>query len=148
MRASALTAALLVLWNPASAEAQRAGDVLDGIRNGGGWVAVPIEGGSGEVRTLALPTVGLTLSGCVNVWAGHSGAWEITARDNVTDSVLEVSADPGVGVLFSHTFGMQAQLDFEFRWSEPRDTTLLLWVGLGMGEEPESASCQPRYSGG
>jgi hypothetical protein len=140
--------ALLATWLalPGALPAQEAGDILDGLRAGGGWVSIPIEGGRGSVRTLPLPTVGMTLSGCVNVWHGHSGAWELRAHELVADTSLVVQALPGVGVPFEHTFGMRAQIDFDVRWSEPRDTTLVLWIGLAVGRTSEEA-CQPVYGG-
>lgn len=119
-------------------------DILSGLQKGGGWVNVPIEEGRGSYSTVRLPTVRMTVDGCVNVWYGHTGTWTIHARDAVTDSTLVIDAEPGIGVPFSHTFGMQAQIDFDFRWSEPRDTTLLLWVGVDLDRrDAESAVCYP-----
>ena len=70
----------------------------------------------------------------------------IVPHETVTDSVLVITAEPGEGVPFSHTFGLRAQVDFDVRWSEPRDTTLLLWVGLAVGRTIEEA-CQPVFGG-
>jgi hypothetical protein len=146
-RASALLLAAC-LATTASAEGQVVSEVMSGIQNGGGWVEVPIQNGRGSMSTMTLPTVGLTLAGCITVWPGHSGSWVLEARDRVSNAVLEVTAEPGVGELFTHTFGLQAQIDFDFRWSEARDTTLLMWVGLNMGGEGKEESCEPRYAGG
>lgn len=133
---------LLVLATPAAG--QSVGGILSGLREGGGWVGIPIEGGEGSYTTVRLPTARMTLAGCVNVWYGHSGKWTIEARDQITDSTLIIAAEPGIGVPFSHTFGMQAKLDFRFRWSEPRDTTLMIWVGVDTdGEGGEPAVCDP-----
>lgn len=144
MRNVLLVFGLLIV--PAALSAQQPGEVLAGLRNGGGWVTVPIRAGVGSVSTATMPTVGMTIAGCINVWGGHSGEWEIRARDVVTDSTLVVRAVPGVGVPFSHTFGMKAQVDFAFRWSEPRDTTLMMWIGVAAGRTTEEA-CQPVYGG-
>lgn len=130
------------------AEGQVVSEVMSGIQNGGGWVEVPIQNGLGSMSTMTLPTIGLTLAGCITVWPGHSGSWVLGAHDRVSDATLELTAEPGVGELFSHTFGLQAQIDFDFRWSEARDTTLLMWVGLNRGGEGEDQSCEPRYAGG
>jgi len=124
--------------------AQSVADIMSGIRDGGGWVGIPIEDGVGSFSTVRLPTARMTLSGCINVWYGHSGLWSIEATDQLSDSTLVIDAEPGVVVPFSHTFGMQTKLDFDFRWSEPRDTTLMLWVGVDLdGEGGESAVCEP-----
>ena len=77
----------------------------------------------------------------------ESGSWTLTATDLVSQQELEITAEPGEGGLFAHTFGMQAQIDFDFEWSEPRDTMLLMWVGLNMGGEGKPESCEPRYAG-
>jgi hypothetical protein len=129
---------------PAVLSAQEAADVLASLRNGGGWVGVPIEAGVGTYSTLTIPTVGMTVEGCVTVWPGHSGEWDIRAHDSVSDTSRVIHAVPGQGVPFSHTFGMQARIDVDFRWSEQRDTTLLLWVGIAVAKTPEEA-CEPVY---
>lgn len=138
----ALSALLCFAAEPATG--QSIAGIMSGIRDGGGWVGVPIEGGEGSYTTVRLPTARMTLTGCVNVWHGHSGTWTIEARDRVSDATLVIDAEPGVSVPFSHTFGMQAKLDFDFRWSEPRDTTLVLWVGVDLdGEGGDPPVCDP-----
>ncbi|MBM4183789.1 MAG: hypothetical protein FJ207_06120 [Gemmatimonadetes bacterium] len=142
--------ALLVLACLAGSAAPLQGQALDGvmaaIRNGGGWVSVDIRGGRGSASTLPLPTMGMTLSGCVNVWEGHSGRWRIRARDTVAEKTIETNSVPGQGVTFTHEFGLRSQLEVEFIWSEPRDTTLLLWVGLGDAESDPDV-CVPKGFG-
>ena len=144
-----LIAALLVGFAafalaPDRVQAQAVSTILSGIREGGGWVGIPIEGGEGSYSTVRLPSARMTLDGCVHVWYGHSGQWTIEARDVLTDSTLVLRAEPGIAVPFSHTFGMQTKLDFDFRWSEPRDTTLMLWIGVDMdGEGGDPPVCNP-----
>jgi hypothetical protein len=133
----------LVVGLPGALEAQALDVVMSAIREGGGWVSIPIEAGSGSARTLTIPTMGLTLTGCVRVWDGHSGRWEIRARETVAQSTLSVSSEPGEGVPFSHTFGLRSQLEVDVHWSEPRDTTLFLWVGL-KGTDDDRDACTPR----
>jgi hypothetical protein len=125
------------------ARAQPVDDAMEAVRNGGGWVSVPIVAGRGSAHTLPLPTMGLTLAGCVRVWDGHSGRWEIRARETVADTLLVVRSAPGEGVPFSHTFGLRSQIDVDFVWSEPRDTTLFLWVGLKAADEDRDV-CVPK----
>ncbi len=137
-----LTAILLIA--PDSTEAQGLTDVTTSIRDGGGWVAMAIEGGEGSYSSVRLPTLNLKLNGCVTVWDKLSGSWEIEATETVTGTKLLLSAEPGVGVPFSHQFGVQAQVDVSFRWSEPGDTTLLLWVGLTFDADGVDEVCEPR----
>jgi hypothetical protein len=144
--AIALTLALAVAA-PRPVQAQGAAGLLRSIQQGGGWVAIPIEDGSGTLRTDTIPTLGLTLAGCVQVWPGHSGEWTIQARDPVNGGHLDATAEPGQGVPFSYRTGMRSLLDVNVRWSEPRDTTLLLWVGLD-GVPGRSDACEPVYGGG
>lgn len=139
-----VVALVLAAIHAAPASAQAVAGIMSGLRDGGGWVSVPIEGGKGTYTTIRLPTARMTLSGCVNVWHGHSGRWTIEARDQVSDSTLVIDAEPGIAVPFSHTFGMQAKLDIDFEWSEPRDTTLYLWVGVDTdGEGGDPPVCYP-----
>jgi hypothetical protein len=85
----------------------------------------------------------MSIAGCVNVWWGHSGTWEIRAHERVLGSNLRIDAVPGEGVPFEHDFGMTAQVEIEFEWSEPRDTTLMLWVGLDPTLEAPEETCEP-----
>ncbi len=147
----ALLAALPVLAVTASPEAaagQAQGGtdlrgLLSGLRNGGGWINVPIEDGLGSFSTGTLPTAAMSIAGCVNVWSGHSGTFEIRAHESVLGSNLRIEAEPGVGVPFEHDFGMTAQVDFAFEWSEPRDTTLILWIGIDPTLEAPEEACEP-----
>jgi hypothetical protein len=144
--ATPLAFALALVITAPALSAQESGDMLAGLRNGGGWVSIPIVGGQGSMSTAQLPTMGMTLAGCMTVWPGHSGDFEILARETMVDTTLVVHARPGVGVPFRHTFGVKAQLDFSFRWSEARDTTLMLWLGLAVGRTQHEA-CEPVYAG-
>ncbi len=138
--------ALVLLIMPAHGSAQQPagiGDVLSGLREGGGWVGIPIVAGEGRFSTVQVPTMALSIAGCVNVWFGHSGTWEIEARERVLGSVLRIDATPGIGVPFEHDFGLQAQVDIDFHWSEARDTTLLLWVGIDRTGEGPASVCEP-----
>ena len=147
MRTSAvslLVAAGMLAGGLSSAQAQTVQEVLATIRNGGGWVTVAIESGHGTASTLMLPTMGMTLTGCVNVWEGHSGRWQIRARDTIAQDSLTLASMPGRGVRFAHEFGLRSKLEFDFEWSEPRDTTLYLWVGLDREDDGPQAACTPK----
>lgn len=143
MRLVLTALSVLVLTLPSPARGQAIAQVMTGIRDGGGWIAIPIVKGHGTFSTVTLPTAAMSLSGCVNVWYGHSGAWVIGAHERVLGSRLTIEAEPGVGVPFDHDFGMTAQVDFDFRWSEPRDTTLMLWVGLDGRGQTDRDPCDP-----
>jgi len=139
-----LAACVLAAAGPTPAHAQGVQEVLATIRNGGGWIAIPIEAGHGTASTVTLPTMGLKLSGCLNVWEGNTGEWKIRARDTVAEDSLEVTSHPGQGVRFAHEFGLRSQLEFDFTWSEPRDTTLYLWVGLDRQDDGPDEACTPK----
>lgn len=143
MRIPTVLLVALALAAPRASSAQPLDNVMSAIRDGGGWVSVPIVQGRGSASTVTIPTMGLTLTGCVRVWDGHSGRWEIRARENINQGALSATALPGQGVPFSHTFGMRSQLEVEFVWSEPRDTTLFLWVGVKGADDPRDA-CVPK----
>jgi hypothetical protein len=149
MRTSLTTLILLAVISAGTpAEAQTAGDLRRGLEQGGGWVSIPIEDGVGLVRTAAMPTLGLVFTGCVRVWPGHSGTWELRAHDAGSGRRLQATVTPGEPLPFSHTSAMMSQLDLEVRWSEPRDTTLVLWVGLETPERHGDAACSPPASSG
>lgn len=133
----------LPLLLPASLQGQTLTDLFRALRAGGGWVEIPVEAGAGSVDTGLVPTAGIALSGCARVWSGHSGEWEIRAEDVVAERVIDARLGPGESVRFSHEAGMRARLRVDVRWSEPRDTTLVLWIGLDRKGEATGAACEP-----
>src|SRR5690606_14981707 len=122
---------------------QTVGDLLASVQRGGGWISVPIRDGAGQLTTGTLPTVGLTVAGCVHVWRGHSGMWDIEARDKHGSGQLKMSAGAGESVPFTYVAGMRAELEVDFSWSEQRDTTLYLWVGLARPNQDPASTCRP-----
>ncbi len=105
---------------------------------------VSVEGGEGSLRTVSLPVGGLSLTGCMQVWGGHSGSWDIRARDLYSEGAFDFLVRPGEPRSFAYQTGTQAQLQVDVRWSEPRDTTLLLWVGLD-SPRVRRDPCEPVY---
>ena len=146
LRTALFTAATLAV--PVGLSGQGVGEMMSTLRAGGTWVTIPIVAGEGTYSTTTIPTATMTLNGCLNVWPGHSGSWEIDAVEKVQGASLEIEAEPGVGVPFRHQFGMTAQLDFDFRWSEARDTTLYIWVGVDMSGSGDASICEPPPSDG
>lgn len=123
-------------------------DLLQALRNGGTWVGIPIEDGVGSVSTATLPTLGMTLRGCGQVYGAHTGRWAIQARDSLGGGRLDVEVEPGEPVEFSYTTGTVSQLAVEARWSEARDTTLLVWIGLETRDPRRPDACIPVYGKG
>lgn len=139
-RVLALLVWALALW-PSGLSAQSMGDVFRILGEGGRWVGIPVTEGRGFVQTRAVSTYGLAVRGCVRVWDGHSGRWDLRATDLKGPGTLEVSVAPGEEAPFRYQLGREAQLRLEVEWSESRDTTLLVWVGVDAGDrgEPECA---------
>lgn len=144
----ALALVALALRSPDAVRAQSIFDLLESIRMGGGWVEIPVSDGRGKLVTRPLPTAGLTLEGCMQVYAGHSGTWEIRARDPYGEEDLEFVVAPGEPKRFRYRTGARGQLEVDARWSEPRDTILLVWVGLKSPLQPERDVCAPSYGSG
>lgn len=149
LRASRTAALLTLLLGgvsaaPSPAGAQSVGELLRALSRGGGWVQIPVVDGEGGVDSGPVPTGGLELDGCVRIWSGHSGSWDVRAEDTVTGRVLERSVVPGEPVRFSHATRSRARLRVDVRWSEPRDTTLLVWVGVQRAGREGGAACEPR----
>lgn len=134
--------------HPSPAPAQTLFDLLRTIDQGGGWVTIPVENGRGTLVSDAVPTAGLTLAGCMQVYAGTSGRWELRARDTLGEGDLEVTVAGGESVPFRYRTGARARIRVEARWSEPRDTTLFLWVGLETSRRGGRDPCTPVYGGG
>jgi hypothetical protein len=142
-----LLALLLLGSGPAPTDAQTLGEVLQSIQEGGGWVRIPVTRGEGSLRSGPLLLSRLSLKGCAQIWGGHSGSWDIRARELIGGVELDAPSRPGEPKPFVYQTGTQARFQVDVRWSEPRDTTLLLWVGL---ETPklQRDPCEPVYGGG
>ena len=136
--------ALALVAAPLPAQGQIA-ELLRIVNNGGSWINLDIESGSGSFESPVFPVAGLALDGCFQLWEGHSGSWTVRVEDTLGDDKLNVTAAPGERVKFRYKAGLQAQLDVEIEWSEPRDTTLFMWVGLSAlaGKETSRDICQP-----
>lgn len=137
----AMSGALAV---PAPAAGQIA-QVLKAVNSGGSWIRLPVEGGQASYRAPVFPLAGMAFDGCVKIWERHSGAWTISARDAMGDARLDVTAAPGEPVRFDYKAGFQARLEVDIEWSEPRDTTLFVWVGVStaMNHDADRDICQP-----
>ncbi|MBT8403408.1 MAG: hypothetical protein KJP18_06100 [Gemmatimonadetes bacterium] len=131
---------------PRGVEAQTLGDVLDAMRAGGGWVRIPVQGGRGNLTTVTMPAAGRNLEGCLEIWSGHTGAWSLRVEDTFGNGSLEVDAAPAQDIPFTYEPGPFARLAVDVEWSEPRDTTLLVWVGLTRASA-ERDPCEPVYPG-
>lgn len=141
--------ALVALGLPsAGAHGQTVRDLLRAVQQGGGWIGIPIEDGHGTLSTAIVPTAGLVFTGCLRVYGGHTGRWQIRARDTLGDGRLDAWLKGGDPVRFTYDSGLRAQLEVDARWSEARDTTLLVWVGLETPSHPERDACEPVYGGG
>jgi hypothetical protein len=123
-------------------------DLLNALRDGGTWVGIPIKDGFGSVSTATLPTLGMTLRGCGQVYGAHTGRWAIQARDSLGGGGLDLEVEPGEPVEFSYTTGTLSRLSVEARWSEARDTTLLVWIGLETQNARGPDPCVPVYGSG
>jgi hypothetical protein len=139
---------ILVAFLPTPVSGQGMVDLLRALRDGGTWVGIPIEDGAGRAGTATLPTLGMTLRGCGQVYGGHTGRWAIQAWDSLGGGRLDVEVEPGEPVKFSHTTGTMSRLTVEARWSEARDTTLLVWIGLETRNPSRPDACVPVYGKG
>lgn len=142
-RTAALIAfALAVL--PLSAQGQIL-ELMRIVSEGGSWLGLTVTEGRASLEGPIVPVAGLSLDACLQVWDGHSGEWTIRAEDKLGASRLDVTAAPGEPVRFEFRGGIQAQLDVEVEWSEARDTTLHVWVGVGppSAQGGERDICQP-----
>ncbi len=111
--------------------------LLKAIGDGGSWINLPVEKGRASLVSPVMPLAGLAVNGCLHVWTGHTGKWTVRAKDALGDQTLDVVAEPGKPVRFDYKAGLRAQLDLSIEWSEPRDTTLFMWVGLGPAKKEE-----------
>ncbi|MYG24265.1 MAG: hypothetical protein F4068_08150 [Gemmatimonadetes bacterium] len=140
--ATLVAAAILASTLPAQAQIF---ELMRIVGEGGTWLGLPVTAGRASFVGPAVPVAGLSLDGCLRVWDGHSGEWTIRAEDKLGASRLDVTAMPGQPVRFEFRGGLQAQLDAQVEWSEARDTTLHLWVGVAppSGRDHGRDICQP-----
>lgn len=122
--------------------------LLKAIGDGGSWISLPVEKGVASLRSPVVPLAGMALNGCLHVWSGHSGTWTVRAKDTMGDEKLEVVAEPGKPVRFDYRGGLRAQLDLNVQWSEPRDTTLFMWIGVARGKKEEDEEDEEKENEG
>lgn len=139
---SLAVAGLLGLAAPTAANAQIV-ELLQAVDRGGGWITLDVVDGRGRYESGVLPVGGLRLQGCFQVWRGHTGTWRVQAEDRLGDGELDVRTRPGQPVEFDYKAGTRARLDVSVEWSEPRDTTLYMWVGIAGLSGRERDVCQP-----
>jgi hypothetical protein len=135
-------ATLFVAGSAAPGHAQIA-EFLQAVNRGGGWISLDVVDGRGTYESATVPTGGLRVKGCFQVWEGHSGTWHVLAADAAGDGELDVRTRPGQPVEFDYKAGMQARLEVNVEWSEPRDTTLFMWVGIEGLSSRDRDVCQP-----
>lgn len=140
--AALVAAALAVSTLPAQGQIF---ELMRIVSEGGSWLGLSVTEGHASFESPAVPVAGLALNGCLQVWDGHSGEWTIRAEDKLGGNSLDVTANPGQPVRFEFRGGMQAQLDVAVEWSEARDTTLHVWVGIASpsAQDGERDICQP-----
>ena len=127
--ATLVAAAILGLTVPAQGQIF---ELMRIVGDGGSWLGLTVTAGRASLEGPVVPVAGLALDGCMQVWDGHSGEWTIRAEDKLGGSRLDVTANPGQPVRFEFRGGIQAQLDVAVEWSEARDTTLHVWVGVAL----------------
>lgn len=142
-----LAVLLLLGAVPDGSGAQTVADLMRALESGGRWVDIDIQQGRGFVESEPVMTMGMAARGCVRVWKGHSGTFDVRATDVVGGETLEESVGPGESVPFSYRAGPRAQLRVEVEWSEPRDTTLHVWVGIGRESASSGGTCEPDERG-
>jgi hypothetical protein len=94
-RMLAALALTLTAFLPTPLSGQDMVDLLHALQEGGTWVGIPIVDGIGSVSTVTLPTLGMTLRGCGQVYGAHTGLWAIQARDSLGRGRLNVEVEPG-----------------------------------------------------
>ena len=114
---------------PATAAEAQVLDAMKALSEGGSWLNLPVQDGKAALRGPLLPLAGLAIDGCFVVWRRHSGEWTVHARDERSGQAIDTVAMPGAPVRFAYKAGFTARFSVEVEWSEPRDTTLFLWVG-------------------
>lgn len=140
--ATLVTAALLASTVPAQSQIF---ELMRIVGDGGSWLGLTVTAGRASLEGPVVPVAGLALDGCLQVWDGHSGEWTIRAEDRLGASSLDVTVNPGQPARFEFRGGLQAQLDVAVEWSEARDTTLHVWVGVALPSAPGDGRdiCQP-----
>lgn len=142
-RTAAVIAFALAVF-PQSAQGQIF-ELMRIVSEGGSWLGLTVTEGRASLAGPVVPVAGLSLDGCLQVWDGHSGEWTIRAEDKLGASRLDVTVTPGEPVRFEFRGGIQAQVEASVEWSEARDTTLHVWVGVGppSARGGERDICQP-----
>ena len=125
-----LALACFALAVPATAAEAQLLEAMKALSEGGGWLSLPVRNGKAVLRGPRVPLAGLAINGCFVVSRRHSGEWTVHARDERSGQSIDTVAMPGAPVRFAYKAGFTARLSVDIEWSEPRDTTLWVWVGV------------------
>ena len=143
-------AALACLAPTAGAEAQVL-QAMKALSEGGSWINLPVRNGRAAIRGPVVPLAGLAVDVCLVVWRRHSGEWTVHAKDERGGQTIDTVALPGEPVRFAYKAGFTARFSVDVEWSEPRDTTLFVWVGASRargrgddGPDDDEDICTPR----
>ena len=114
---------------PATAAEAQLVEAMKALSEGGSWLNLPVRNGKAALRGPLVPLAGLAVDGCLVVWRRHSGEWTIHAKDERSGQAIDTVVIPGTPVRFAYKAGGTARFSVEIEWSEPRDTTLFVWLG-------------------
>jgi len=120
-----------------AAEAQLL-ETMKALSEGGSWLNLPVRSGKAALRGPLVPLGGLAINGCFVVWRRHSGEWTVHAKDERSGQAIDTVAIPGAPVRFAYKAGFTARFSVDVEWSEPRDTTLFIWVGASRARRGSS----------
>ena len=143
MRRGAIARLLLALTGfaitmPATAAEAQLLEAMKALSEGGRWLNLPVHDGKAEIRGPLVPLAGVAVDGCFVVWRHHSGEWTVHAKDERSGQAIDTVAIPGSPVRFAYKAGFTARFSVEVEWSEPRDTTLFVWVGVSRARRGSS----------
>lgn len=148
-----LSLAGIALTVPATAAEAQLLQAMKALSEGGSWINLPVRNGKAALRGPLVPLAGLSVDVCLVVWRRHSGQWTVHLKEERSGQAIDTVALPGEPVRLAYKAGFTARFSVDVEWSEPRDTTLFVWVGAsrarGRGgdddpDDEEEDICTPR----
>ena len=90
-------------------------------------ISVPVKNGHGTVST-SKTTFGITMEGHFEIKSPDNGTWTLVVKDGKNTIINKSGVKKGEQIPFKYHTGFKISMHFDAKWSEIKDTTLIIHV--------------------
>ena len=90
-------------------------------------ISVPVKNGHGTASTSKI-TLGITMEGHFEIKSPDNGTWTLVVKDGKNTIINKSGVKKGEQIPFKYHTGFKTSMHFDAKWSEIKDTTLIIHV--------------------